>query len=258
MSGAACAAVVQRDDPDRFAATMAAAPALRRWLWPLYAFNLELAKAAWASAEPMIAEMRLQWWRDALGEVGAVGRVREHEVVGPLADLVRTHGLPLALLEGMIDARRWDLGREGFGDTAGLAAHLDATAGHLMVLAAQALGAGPAAEPVVRRFAFGAGLANWFLAVPVLVARGRQPLADVTEAGIAALASQGLTALAAARAHRALVNRQAAPALLTGWQATALLRQAVAEPGRVLAGTMGRSEFARRGGLAWRGMTGRW
>ena len=262
MSVDACAAMVQRGDPDRFAATMAAAPALRNILWPLYAFNLELAKAAWASAEPMIAEMRLQWWRDALGEVGAEvgsgGRVRAHDVLGPLADVVRTHGLQLALLEGMIDARRWDLGRGGFGDAAGLAAHLDATAGHLMVLAARALGAAPAAEPVVRRFAFGAGVANWLLAVPVLAARGRQPLVDGSEAGIVALARQGLAALAGARSERRLVAGQAAPALLAGWQAGALLGQVVAEPGRVLAGSMGQSEFARRGGLAWRGMTGRW
>lgn len=40
--------------------------------------------------------------------------------------------------------------------------------------------------------------------------------------------------------------------------AGALLRQVVAEPGRVLAGIMAPSEFARRGGLLWRGMTGLW
>lgn len=258
MSVDACAALVEQGDPDRFAATMAAPVALRGRLWPLYAFNLELAKAAWASAEPMIAEMRLQWWRDGLAEAAAGARVRDHDVMGPLALVVRDHDLPVALLGGMIEARRWDLGREGFGDAAGLLAHLDATAGSLMVLASRVLGAGEKSEPVVRRFAFGVGLANWLLAVPVLVARGRQPLPDPSEAGIAALAGQGLAALAEARGRRGVVPRQAAPALLAGWQAGGLLAQVVAEPGRVLAGTVGQSEFVRRGGLAWRGMTGRW
>ena len=258
MSVEACAALVERGDPDRFAATMAAPVALRSRLWPLYAFNLELAKAAWASAEPIIAEMRLQWWRDGLAEVAGGARVRPHDVMGPLALVVRDHDLPVALLEGMIEAQRWDLGREGFGDAAGLLAHLEATAGSLLVLASRVLEAGEEVEPVVRRFAFGAGLANWFLAVPVLVSRGRQPLVDPSEAGIAALAGQGLAALAEARGRRGVVPWQAAPALLTGWQAGALLRQALAEPGRVLAGTMGQSEFARRGGLAWRGVTGLW
>lgn len=258
MSVDACALMVEQGDPDRFAATMAAAPDLRPRLWPLYAFNLELARAAWASAEPLVGRMRLQWWHDAVAEIGAGGGGGGHEVLGPLATVVRGQGLPVRLLDAMISARQWDLERQGFGDGAALAGYLDATAGHLMVLASRALGAGEGAERVVRRFAFGAGLANWFLAVPVLVARGRQPLVDPSDAGVAALARLGLEALSEARRERGLVARQAAPALLTGWQAGALLRQVVAEPWRVLEGTMGQSEFARRGGLAWRGLTGRW
>lgn len=68
MSIAACAALVARGDPDRFAAIMAAPPAARARLFPLYAFNLEVARAPWVTKEPMIAEMRLQWWRDVLAE----------------------------------------------------------------------------------------------------------------------------------------------------------------------------------------------
>ena len=67
---AACARLVARGDLPRFRATMAAPVELRRMLFPLYAFNLEVARAPWVTAEPMIALMRLQWWRDALGEIG--------------------------------------------------------------------------------------------------------------------------------------------------------------------------------------------
>ncbi|PKP73045.1 MAG: phytoene synthase, partial [Alphaproteobacteria bacterium HGW-Alphaproteobacteria-6] len=49
MSLAACAEMVRAGDPDRFAATMAAAPAIRDRLWPLYAANLEIARAPWAA-----------------------------------------------------------------------------------------------------------------------------------------------------------------------------------------------------------------
>ncbi|MCB1311397.1 MAG: squalene/phytoene synthase family protein, partial [Sedimentitalea sp.] len=62
----ACAGLVQRGDLERFMATMAAPVAARRVLFPLYAFNLEVARAPWVTQEPVIAEMRLQWWRDAL------------------------------------------------------------------------------------------------------------------------------------------------------------------------------------------------
>ncbi|MDZ7907533.1 MAG: hypothetical protein U5N10_04435 [Gemmobacter sp.] len=47
MSDEACAALVERADPERFAATMAADVADRPLLWPLYAFNIEVARAPW-------------------------------------------------------------------------------------------------------------------------------------------------------------------------------------------------------------------
>ena len=85
MTVDACAALVERGDPDRFAATMAAPVAARAQLWPLYAFNLEVARAPWVTKEPMIAEMRLQWWRDVVAEPTP----RAHDVAGPLQALIR-------------------------------------------------------------------------------------------------------------------------------------------------------------------------
>jgi len=62
----ACAKLVERGDPLRFRTVMAAPLHARRVLFPLYAFNVEVSRAPWVTQEPMIAEMRLQWWRDAL------------------------------------------------------------------------------------------------------------------------------------------------------------------------------------------------
>ena len=98
---AACAALVQKADPDRFAATMAAKPAAREKLLPIYAFNVEVARAPWVTQESMIAEMRLQWWRDALEEIKAGGMVRRHEVVTPLALVL--DGESAALLDQLIE-----------------------------------------------------------------------------------------------------------------------------------------------------------
>ncbi|MGR3292111.1 MAG: squalene/phytoene synthase family protein, partial [Paracoccaceae bacterium] len=66
MSFERCAEIVLNGDPDRFLATMAAPVAKRGALFAVYAFNVEVTRAAWASAEPMICEIRLQWWLDAL------------------------------------------------------------------------------------------------------------------------------------------------------------------------------------------------
>ena len=259
MSLAACASLVERGDPDRFLACMAAPAAARAQLWPLYAFNLEVARAPLASAEPLIAEMRLQWWRDAVEAICAGGVVPAHETAGPLAEVIGRAGLPGPVLMQMVDARRWDIGRSGFADFAALAAYLDATAAGLMWLAARALGAGAQAEQTVRALGWASGLANWLRAVPELEARGRVPLADRRPAAVAALAAAGLQRLDDARQSRGLVPASAGPALLAGWQAGAILRQAVQEPERVFqAGGLGQSEFARRGGLLWRSVTGRW
>ena len=69
MSFDACAELVRRGDPDRFLSAMTAPPELRGRLMILYAFNLEVARAPWVASEPMLAEMRLQWWADAIAEI---------------------------------------------------------------------------------------------------------------------------------------------------------------------------------------------
>jgi 15-cis-phytoene synthase len=251
----ACAELVARGDPDRFAAVMAAPVGARAGLLVLYAFNLEVARAPWVTEEPLIAEMRLQWWRDVVG-AAASGAAKAHEVAGPLHDLIRSRNLPVDVLDRMVAARRWEVQREPFLNEAGLVEHIADTAGALMWLGACALGAPPAAETVVRAYGQAAGTATWLAAIPALEARGRQPMPQGTT--IAGLAQSGLESLRQARAGRSSVPRTAAPALLWGWQTEGLLRQAVADPGVVRNGTFGLSEFSRRGRLAWQAFAGRW
>lgn len=259
MSLDACAEIVARGDPDRFLSAMTAPLARRGDLLALYAFNVEVSRAPWVTAEPMIAEMRLQWWRDALAEIAAGGAVRAHEVAQPLAEVLRGHGLPVDWLVEMIEARsRCDVQRSVPADSAALWAHVDVTAGHLMVLGARCLGAGPEAEPAVRAMGQGAGMAAWLAAVPALRAGGIEPLAGMNDAAVAGLAREGLERLARARRDRARVPRRAAPALLAGWRAAALLKQAVRAPGRVAGGRLVQSEFARRASLMLRAASGRW
>lgn len=247
----ACAALVERADPDRFVAVMAAPVAARRVLFPLYAMNVEVSRAPWVTAEPMIAEMRLQWWRDALGEIAAGGAVRRHEVVTPLAEVLAPEHA--TMLDGLVEARRWDIWRDPFEDEAHLARYLDATSGSLLWAAARSLG--EADETVVRDLGFALGVANWLRAVPELEAQGRIPLLDGTPEGVRALARQGLERLTRARAARGAVSKAAAPAMLAAWNAGAILRQAEQEPARVAEGGLG---GAGRLGLMARAATGRW
>ncbi|TGD63061.1 phytoene synthase [Tabrizicola sp. WMC-M-20] len=250
MSLDACAANVQRGDPDRFLALMAAPVAARARLLPLYALNLEIARAPWVSTEPMIAEMRLQWWRDVVTEPTP----RAHEVARPLHDLIQSAGLPLDVLDRMIEARRWDIYRDPFEDQAAMDAYLEDTGAGLMWLSACALGAAPEAEQPVRAYGWASALASYLRAIPELAARGRVPLVDGRSQAVSQLALRGLIRLNAAR--RTGVPRAQRPALLAGWQAEGLLKQAARDPAAVAEGRLQLSDFARRGRLLWQATTG--
>jgi len=245
---------IERGDPTRFAALMAAPANARAALATLYAFNLEIARAPWVTKEPMIAEMRLQWWRDALQDAEN-GTIRAHEVMQPLAQLITQHALPLDTLDRMVEARRWDIYSDAFSDQSAFDDYLMDTGGGLMWLSGKALGAGAASEPALRAFGWATGLAAYLQAVPDLVERGRIPLLDGRDEGIRALAKRGLEQLVTAR--KSPIEPTARPALLAGWQTQSLLAMAAQEPARVGDGQLHLSEFTRRGRLVWQAFTHR-
>ncbi|MBZ0129087.1 MAG: squalene/phytoene synthase family protein [Rhodobacteraceae bacterium] len=255
MSVDACADLVARKDPDRFLSAMTAPTNKRAALLVLYAFNLEVARAPWTSTEPLIAAMRLQFWADTLEAIGEGRAVPGHEVAVPLADLIAGRSLPLGPLQALVAARQFDIGREAHADRAAFDAYQDATSGGLMWLAALALGAPMEAECAVRDHGWGAGLAALLRAYPALHASGRRPLLDDAPEAIAALASDGLVRIRAARGAKV---GNCAAALRAGWQARAILRQAAADPGSVIEGRLGLSEAKRRGLLLWKSAIGGW
>ncbi|SFS12410.1 squalene/phytoene synthase family protein [Yoonia litorea] len=229
MSFEACAALVEKADPLRFRVAMAAPVPARQILFPLYAFNVEVARAPWVTQEAMIAEMRLQWWRDALEEIGQGGTVRRHEVVDALAGVLDAEGA--ACLDGLVAARRWDIYKDAFEDQSHFEEYIDATSGNLMWTGARLLG--EADEAVVRDHAYGVGVANMFQAIPALEAQGRKPLVDGSTDGVATLARTARERMdRAAKDHRS-VSRDAAPALVAGYHARPVLRAVEATPSRV-------------------------
>ncbi|PJI91645.1 squalene/phytoene synthase [Yoonia maricola] len=231
MSFEACAALVEKADPLRFRVAMAAPVAARQILFPLYAFNVEVARAPWVTQEAMIAEMRLQWWRDALEEIALGKTVRRHEVVDALAGCLDREGAQC--LDGLVAARRWDVYKDPFEGGDHFDEYIDATSGHLMWTAARLLGT--AEETVVRGFAYGVGVANIFQAVPALQGQSRQPLIDGSDAGVAALAGRGLARLDKARGQRGAVSKASGSALVAGYHARPVLRMVQTAPGRVKA-----------------------
>ncbi|RQP04812.1 MAG: hypothetical protein D1H97_15945 [Paracoccus sp. BP8] len=266
-----CAQALRDHDPDRFGICLLVPAEARPKLLSLYALNLELARAPLASAEPLIAEMRLQWWIERLEEIGA-GKPQAHELLTPLAEAWGPRAAAFAVLA---EARRRDAAREPLVGPDAVAGYVRDTAVPLAQFAAEALGrggaggfappdprgifgqernAGPAAR-VVAAQAEGVGLAHWLAALPALQGLGLG-LWDPSTEVLGQIAGQARAKLAEAKAQRRHVPRRLAPVLFAGAGTRAVL-QAAPRGIEALAGA-GPSEFRRRLALGAFALTHRW
>jgi phytoene synthase len=132
-------AIVRRADPDRWLASRFIGDAQARAdVVALYAFNHELARVAETAREPLMGEIRLTWWLEAVDEIFTGQAPRRHPVVEALALAVGRRNLARAPLEAMVEARFTDFDPEALADEAALDGYIDATAGALMALAVAA------------------------------------------------------------------------------------------------------------------------
>jgi len=247
MSVDACARMVAQADEDRFVSAMCSPMPQRGDLMVLYAFNIEVSRAPWMTQEEMIAEMRLQWWKDAISEIFEGKSVRKHEVVTPLAELIGRDPtqFPRALFDDLIEARRFDIYREGHANRDAFDRYIKATSGNVMELAGRALGATDLAP--FQSFGWATGLANLLVALPELYAHGRDPIpagqidrnaliegkiSPEIAGVIGELAGAGLEKVTAF--SRMNNTREAKPALLAGWDTKRILKMIREQPDQTL------------------------
>ena len=139
-----CAHHVRDHDHDRYLTVLFAPAAHREALFALYAFNVEVARAREAVSEPILGQIRLQWWREALDGIYG-GSVRAHPVVEGLNAAVHGYGLDKAAFERLLDARGADLDATPPADLPALEAYAAATSGALTGQAMRVLGYGDGA-----------------------------------------------------------------------------------------------------------------
>ncbi len=186
----ACEAAVRKADFDRYLAALFAPAAVRPHLFALYAFNYEVAKTAETVSQPTLGLIRLQWWKDAIGELYLGARIREHATLRALAETVHAHDLPRVFFEALIEARENDLEETPFADMAQLEAYADATSSHVMRLALRVLADGVGLDPGLDAIAREAGIAyaltGLLRALPHHAAQRRLmlPLSTVNAAGL--------------------------------------------------------------------------
>jgi phytoene synthase len=116
------------------------APAGRRdALFALAAFNGELARIREKISEPLIGEMRLQFWRDAIEALYA-GRAHANPVARALGEAIGRYDLSRAPLDDLIDARAADLDDGPPDDYPALEGYARGTGGTLARLSLEVLG----------------------------------------------------------------------------------------------------------------------
>jgi phytoene synthase len=168
-----CGAIARRHDPDRFFCALFAPAEKREALFTLIAFNHELARAREAARQPMLALMRLTWWREAVEEAMEGRPARQHEVAAPLHAALREGALDAEGLIAMAEAREAETEEEGIPSASALHAYLRGTAGGFAVVAGRLLGAPPELLPALQQAGTLYGLAGLLRAVPALAAQGR-------------------------------------------------------------------------------------
>lgn len=142
-----CLGLLKQGDPDRYLACLFS-PDQHRWaVAALYAFNLEILRTTEIVSDPMIGEIRLQWWRDVLhGKRGA--EALSHPVAAPLMAILERYRLPIKPFENLIDARLFDLYHDPMGTLSDLEGYCGETASVLFRLACVILAdGGPIGNP---------------------------------------------------------------------------------------------------------------
>lgn len=269
----ACTTIVQRDDPHLWKTALFAPEPARSRLMVLYAFDIELSRAARASSESLIPRMRLQWWRDVIGAAAGGAPPTAHEVADPLAHEIQVQEDPAglaALLLCMFDGHEQELQRlttpaqwDGWADGR-FGARLRAAT---RVLAGREAGnVSPAGKALAAAYA----LRN----AARMAAGDRTLLPGVGPAGLAALARQqdheevrraamalaraGANALAAFPSARNDLNRSVGSAFLPLLWARRTFRLVLRDPSTIL-GQLDDIDRPFDGlRLAWAALSGRW
>jgi phytoene synthase len=128
-----CADQVRRFDHDRYLCALFVPAPARAAVMALYAFNVEIGRIRDQIREPMMGQIRLQWWREVI-EHAPKGDLRKHPVAQALGAAIRAHALPGGPFEALLAARERDLDNEPPATLAELELYAEATSSGLLDL----------------------------------------------------------------------------------------------------------------------------
>jgi 15-cis-phytoene synthase len=132
-----CAEIVRTGDRDRYLSDLFAPATIRPHLFALHAFNTDVARIRDSVSQPMLGEIRLQWWHDALhGDPGG------HPIASSVKTAIAEFKLPLEAFDNLLEARKFDLYDDPMPSLNDLEGYAGETSSALMQLAAIILAGG--------------------------------------------------------------------------------------------------------------------
>lgn len=133
------AEVVRRHDRDRFLADLFIPAEARPHFHALHAFNSEIVRIGDAVSDPVLGEIRQEWWRGVLADP-AEGK--GNPVAEALTATIEKFSLPTAPLNALIEARTFDLYNDPMPSLADFEGYAGETSSALFQLGAMILGGG--------------------------------------------------------------------------------------------------------------------
>ncbi len=128
-------AIVRQHSLDRYLSTLFLPLDIRNSIFVLYAFDAEISNIRNLVREPLMGEVRLQWWRDIVDGKRA-GEAQSHPLAAHLVQTIERFSLPRPLFANYLEARIFDLYNDPMEDNNMLEGHAGETTSSLFQLAA--------------------------------------------------------------------------------------------------------------------------
>ena len=143
----------------------------------LYTFNLEITRIRGLINEPLVGQLRLKWWYDAVESMGA-GKISNHPVIRAIEQVIREFELdPLRFLS-LVEANAADLSPSQPGNVIEMLEQIDKTSGVLYNILVNVVDANGSADALRAGYhiARACGISRMLRSLPADVNAGRNYL----------------------------------------------------------------------------------
>ena len=193
------ARTVWNGDRDKFMAAVISPSRFRQILFPIFAFNYEISRIAFQSSEPILAEIKFKWWQEELTSIKNNKLNNKHEILVSLSKIITKNNIPIELFIEIINARRFDIYNDPHDNFEAQADYIKQIFSSLFEICLHASSSSVNKKKItcVREYGYALGVTNLLIALPALIAVGKNPLymESSQEDSIKKVARSGLQAL---------------------------------------------------------------